>query len=304
MMDLKQLQSAVGSMIGDPSFRQIQRPEVTAYLNMAQQELVSMMWDYDRTKFLTVNKQTSTSGTADYLVPSNMRQIVRVLYALKEYRPLAPEDLEALTDNDWKRPIKGVSGFYTEMQGSEPGRSQVRIFPTPNTTVADEIEVWYYQAARDFHPQGVYSGIATGGSTTTLLDTGAPFMTSGTAYPNFWLGANILFTNASNDGQMRRVKSVTEATGTFTLDSALSTAAASTNTYEIRQVSILPPHIHHIMPYYAAWLAAPQVGKDGTQFFTVWTNFMDQLKRRYLENVRVHLPGETLPGIAPMRTPA
>ena len=302
MMDLKQLLSATGSMIGDPAFRQIQKPETISFFNMAQQELVSMVWDFDKTKFLVVNTQTSTSGTADYLVPANMRQIVRVLYAGKEYRPIAPEDLEALTDNEYKRPIKGVSGFYVEMQGSEPGRSQVRIFPTPNTTTAGEIEIWYYQAGRDFHPQGVYSGIATGGSTTTLLDTGAPFMTTGTAYTDFWLGANILFTNANNDGQFRRVKTVTEASGTFTLDSALPTAAASTNTYEIRQVSILPPHLHHIMPYYAAWLAAPQVGKDGTPFKVTWESFIQGLKSRYLENVRVHLPGEVLPGIAPLRT--
>src|SRR5688572_32566160 len=84
------------------------------------------------------------------------------------------------------------------------------------------------RAAVSQRAQEFLSGTATGGSTTTIIDTNELQHVDG-----YWDESTILVTSGSNADQKRRVQTFTGSTSTLNLYSALPMAVASGVTYEV-----------------------------------------------------------------------
>lgn len=76
--------------------------------------------------------------------------------------------------------------------------------------------------------QEFLQGTATGGSTTTIVDTTNLQETDG-----YWAESIALITSGANDGVQRRVQTFTSSTNTLTLYAAFNAAVASGVTYEL-----------------------------------------------------------------------
>lgn len=76
--------------------------------------------------------------------------------------------------------------------------------------------------------QEFLSGVATGGSTTTIIDTN-----NLTHADDYWAEAQVLMTSGTNDGLIRRVQTFTSASATLTLYSALTASVAAAATFEL-----------------------------------------------------------------------
>jgi hypothetical protein len=72
------------------------------------------------------------------------------------------------------------------------------------------------------------AGVATGGSTTTVVDTNKLYAADG-----YWDEASILFTSGTNLNLERRVQSF--STATLTLYSAVTASVSAADTYELRR---------------------------------------------------------------------
>ena len=373
-MNLRELKSTTYALLGDASQQGVNFGTIISYLNVAQTVLGNLLWNVDREKFLGIDYQSTSTGTRDYSTPSDLRELVRVTIGNYEATRLPVRDLNATQANTLYRGVWPNQIWYNEMEGTLPGKTRVRIFPTPITgsgttgvtgtatasstititlptgigasadddayngmtllftsgvlsgtsvTVTDytgstrvvtfativdpglasvvigtlDLGMWYYRRPRDFHVKGIAEGAATAtGSTLTILDTSVPYNTTATGYTDFWKYAQVRMTSGSNEGIFRRVVSQTLATSTITLDTALPTATATADTFEIDQMSILPEHVHYLMPYYAAALAAPKVGMDGAQFMNIWNNEIASMGSRLTSNVEVNIPGEVSQG--------
>lgn len=303
-MNLRELKSFVYSLIQDPGEEACQFGEVVSYLNIGQSVLASVLWNIEREKFLgiqnfsvdsssPVSPDQTRSATGDYLCPADLNEIVRVTLNGVECNRHPVRELNALTKNTLYRPVKGSQQFFSEI-GDTAGRTKIRIAPVPDE--ADAIGIWYFKKPTDFHELGSYEGTSTAGSTTTVTCTAAPMIGAG-GDDTFWANAEIRLTSGAGGliGQKRRVTSYNVATGVFTFD-ALA-ASAGTNTFELDQVSIIPSQHHHLIGYYAAALAAPKKGMDPQQFWGVWNDHMNMLKRKYQDNVEANVAGDSPAGV-------
>jgi len=302
-VNLRDLISGVWSELGDPTGREAYRGEVIKRLNIAQRVLFSMAWHYDLQKVVTSDTQNIVSGTATYTIPNTsnylVHKIVRVIYNGREAVEMPSRELEALSVNSWMRPVAGAQHFYTRVMGTTtPGKDDITLYPTPKANVTNGLQVVYHAAPIDFHESGSYEGVATGGSTTTVVDTGAPFNTTATTNTGFWTGAQIRFTSGNNEGLIRRVTTWAPGTSTFTV-ATLPTAVAASDTYEIDQVPIIPEHLHHMMIYYAAAGIAPRLGQDAAvaRLIGLWDKEMNDLRLRYTDNIEANVPGQKTAGV-------
>lgn len=76
--------------------------------------------------------------------------------------------------------------------------------------------------------QEFLSGTATGGTTTTLIDTN-----NLTYADDYWAEATVLATSGTNNGLQRRVSAFTGSTSTLTLYSSMTASVPSGMTYEL-----------------------------------------------------------------------
>lgn len=74
------------------------------------------------------------------------------------------------------------------------------------------------------------AGTATGGTTTTLIDTNKL-----THADDYWAEATVLLTSGTNNGLERRISAFAASTSTCTLYSAATAAIANNDTYELRR---------------------------------------------------------------------
>jgi hypothetical protein len=378
-VNLRELKSMTYGLLNDASQQAVNFGTIVGYLNIAQNVLGNLLWNVDREKFLGINYQSTVNGTRDYSTPTDLRELVRVTIGNYEATRFPVRDLNAINANTLYRGVWPNQIWYNEMEGTAPGKTTVRIFPTPiagaggdgvagtatasstttitlptgvgasavddfyngmtiyfvtgavagttaivtdyvgstrvvtfavqtdpglaSVVIGDyDLLLWYYRRPVDFHVNGTYDGIATGvGATSTILDTAAPFNTTATTNTDFWKNAQIRFTSGSNNGILRRVSSQTLASSTITFTPVVVTATTTGDTYELDQMSILPEHVHYLMPYYAAGLASSKVGMDGSSFMGLWNAEIEAMRRRLVDNVEVNIPGEVSQGAAKAR---
>lgn len=310
-MNLRELKSQTYALLGDASQQKVNFGIVVGYLNIAQTILGNLLFNVDREKFLAIDSQTTTNAISDYQTPIDLREIVRVVVGRSatvrgyEATRMPARDLNAVEMNTLYRPVYPNQIWYNEMEGTEPGKTTVRIFPTPITgsgvVASTGLTIWYYRKPVDFHVLGTYDGVATGvGTTTTVIDTAAPYNTTATTNTDFWKYAMWRGTSGSNNGIIRRVLSQTPASSTFTFASSpvLPTATTTSDTFELDQMSILPDYTHYLMPYYAAALASPQAGMDGSHLMARWDRELEMIGSRLMNNIEVNIPGQVSQGAA------
>lgn len=306
MSSLRDLKSLTYALLDDASQQAVNFGIIVGYLNIAQDIIGNLLWNVDREKFMNIDTQSATNGVADYPTPSDLRELVRVVVNTKyEYTRFPARDLNALNQNTLYRSVYPNQMWYSEKEGSAPGKTIVRLFPTPATGAgagSSNLDIWYYRRPMPFHVNGTQDGVATssgsvGASTSTLLDTGLVYNTTATGYTDFWKYAQVRLTSGNNAGRICRLVSQTLASSTLTLDVVLPTATATSDTYEIDQMSILPEYTHYLMPYYAAGLAASKVGKDGTVYRQYFFDELEQMRQRLVNNVEINIPGEVSQGV-------
>jgi hypothetical protein len=114
---------------------------------------------------------------------------------------------------------------------------------------AEEIIDAYIRRASKFIPYRE-EGIATGGTTTTLIDSSSdsPF----TQDDDYWKGCEVEIVGGTNAGERRKVTAYDKTTKTLTVDSAFTDSIDSTSVYVIYQLGFFPrvADVHHISSKY------------------------------------------------------
>lgn len=117
---------------------------------------------------------------------------------------------------------------------------------TDNAEAEDQISmaeemVDAYVGPQDKHIGFVQRGKATGGSTTTLVDTSgdSPF---GDVQDGYWTHCEIELLSGSSKGEKRFVSGYVSSTRTLTVSSAFSTPVSSGIAYRISQLAKFPRH--------------------------------------------------------------
>jgi len=305
-VNLRETYGIVGSLLGDPAQIKIERGELLSFINVAQNFIAGVLINIEREWFATTYTVAAVGGTADYQMPADFRDPIRVTYNSVECNRKAISELSALDRNPGHKPIKGHTQWYS-MIGGTNGRTKLTIYPTPDGT--ENIKVWYFRKPTDFHELGTYDGTTTSdGSTTpfiTLIDTKIPFTgtTDGTMN-SFWVGAQIRFTSLLNNNQRSRVTTHAISTDTLTFD-AVSDRVLTGTTYELDQVSVIPDQYHHLIAYYAAFMAAMKLGQPAPWMQQVQLE-LDMLKAKWLSNVEAggtgHMPGTASDRVEHART--
>ena len=284
------------ALIGSADNEMIEKGEILGFLNQAQSVVGSLLFDVDREFFATTYTVAATNGTADYQMPADLRQITRVTYNGVECSLTSIRDLERLSISPYHRAMKGFQQFYSYIGGTL-GRTKITLYPTPDDTT--NIKVWYYRKPTEFHPLGTYNGlITTSTSATAFSDTAAPFAgTTGAGMDTFWVDATFMAKTGAAKNQKVRVVSWDASANSFVIEAL--TDAPGTVEYELDQVSIIPDQFHHLISYYAAFIAATKLNIP-SPWMEQFRYEMDTLGARWVNNIKANLPGEVKAGVAPM----
>lgn len=104
-----------------------------------------------------------------------------------------------------------------------------------------------YVGPQQKHVNHRYEGKATGGTTTTLIDTSSD---SSLNYfeDDYFTYCEVEIIGGTNKGQKRRISAYDKSTNTVTVSSAFSSAIDNTSVYVIRQLGKFPRRedVHHI----------------------------------------------------------
>ena len=160
------------------------------------------------TKRLAVGMiKTGTDSRVLYCRKNNMANSKRKYITIAELEAYADIDV---TDND---------------EGAE------------KISVAEEIIDHYVKSVLP-HVQSEFSGVATDGSTTTLVDTSSDNSLS--LGDDYYTYCEIEIIGGTNKGEVRTIASSVKDTKTLTVDTAFSAAIDSTSVYLIRQIGKFP----------------------------------------------------------------
>jgi hypothetical protein len=305
-MNFRETKSFVYSLLADPGEEKVQFGEILSYINIGQSVLATAIWNIEREFFLGINtfqtkaapgaSDQTLSAAGDYLAPTDLNQFCRVVLNGVECNRHPVRELNALNKNTLYRATKGTQQFFSVI-GDSIGRTKFRVFPPP--IEADTVDVWYFKKPTDFHEQGSYEGTTTalgGAAGVSLIDTALP-QANANGDATFWVNGEVRITNGTLIGQKRRISTFTPGTGTCTLQTAFPIQLPIGTTYEIDQVSIIPSQHHHLIGYYAAALGAPKAGADPQQFWQVWNDHLNILKRKYQDNIEANIAGESMTGV-------
>jgi hypothetical protein len=298
-LNLREMYSLTGTLLGDPSNTAIERSQLLEYLNRGQDVVAGHLFSINKDMFLTTNTQAAVGAQTSYSLPANCRDVVRVTYNSIECTRLSVADLAALDRNTMMRPVKGFSQWYT-LEAGTVGKYKITLYPTPDDT--SNIKVWYYQKPIKFHELGTYDGtVTTSTSATQFTDTAAPFAgTTGSGMATFWVDATFRPKTGAAKNQTVRVVSWTPATGVFVIETL--TDAPGTVAYELDQVCIVPDQYHHLVCFYGSYLANQGVGKDSPWMVQFEKELFQFEREKWLNNVEAALPGEVAKAVSRGRT--
>jgi hypothetical protein len=227
-------------------------------LTDATAEVVRDIAKEDATYFVQTADISTVADQATYDLPLNARLGSRIIFAENTDDPsgveIPPTRLRELLDFSLPG-IVGLSGTYQfTLQGSK-----VRIIPTPTSTVADAIRVYFIP-----NYGNMIQGTASAGTSTTLtFFTGDPNWTTNYGEPDvrddFYNGMQILIYDGTGVGQQREITDYSGgSTRRVTVDSAWSVTPDTTSKFAI----MCPiPEDHHSVVVTRAALSSSIKGR-------------------------------------------
>lgn len=309
-MNLLEKVSYVRSLLGDVGEDALQEGEIIANISHAQNRVINILINAEREKFVTRTPDTlvTVASQADYVLPLGVNDIFRVSVDGLEYSPLAVVHGSAPDRLTTHRPSERQR-FFIESKG-EAGRPLITLVPTPDAN-GQIIRVWYVQRPEAFHPEyGIHRGTVTTPATTTLTTTrivasGVPFAGSATksGVNDFWNGHEIMWLTGKNKGIRVRVLDF-DATlapndyGVLTLrsDDALPNIPTVGDTFDLCQVSVVPPQHHELLCMWAAALSAPKAGIQAAPFMEIFNTAIASVAAKMTDNVERNLAGQSTTG--------
>ena len=157
----------------DASDKFFSGPEVCDRLHASQQEILRSIAKEDPTFFVKTHDLTLVSGTSLYDLPLNARLGTRMIFAenstnnfgvevnpidYRHYLSLEAPGLINLS-NSWSFMLEG---------------SKVRVTPTPDTSSANAIKIWYTPTYGNMLQGRVDSATNSSASTTLILNSMSP----------------------------------------------------------------------------------------------------------------------------------
>ena len=233
--------------------------EVCDRLHASQQEILRSIAKEDATFFVKTHDLTLVSGTALYDLPLNARLGTRMIFAenntndfglevnpidYRHYLSLEAPGLVNLS-NSWNFMLEG---------------SKVRVTPTPDTSSANAIKVWYTPTYGNMVQGRVDAATNNSANTTLILNSGSPdyVYEFGTIdrRDDYYNGMEVRIIDGTGEGQTRTITDYDGTTRTITVDSAWGSNPAnsggSRSSYCI--MCPVPEDFHSVVTLRAAML--------------------------------------------------
>jgi len=255
--------------------------EMIRYLSDGELQVANALLNSQREKFMVRTTIAAVDAQADYDLPIDTLEVVRIEYAGAEGIRIPAKVASAMVQNRGYEPIKGYQQFYVEVKGTL-GKAQFTLYPTPDDTT--NITVWYYQKPLGFHIEGMYEGALTAAvSETVFNDAKIPFAGASAVagIDDFWNGAILRFVSGLNRNQERYVLDFTEdllgVYGSLTVETGFPNVPTAGDEFEIDQVSIIPDQHHPLVTYWAAIMGGPKAQKDPAIFEKLFSKGMESI---------------------------
>ena len=313
-MNVTQMLSDVRSRTGDvvAGGDRYTDMEIIGWLNAAEQIIATDLVNVLRATFTIQRTLTTVTSTELVALPDDFSEIVRVEYdsagstAYVQTKQTSIRDIVMLatignlnSQPNATRPyfyiIGGVvsaGGLYTTTQ------PQIGLLPVPTAGGASALRITYVRRPLGMNLFKTRTGTTTGGSTTTVADTGA-----NTYADDFWNNTELTIVTADAaarrglEGMKKIVSDFTNTGGIFTFaaNNAYPIAPATGMAYRVDDISILPIQVHPLLVLYATGIACEKIGQL-ERAAKVQGEFEQRLQKiagSYVGNIDVGLVGDT-----------
>lgn len=273
--------------------------EVAAFVNRGHELLSQKIVEADQ-NFFEESDQTLgfVADQEEYDIPAAVqdRKITRITRTDQSsphpLRRIRFQEKDQYANTDVFNASSGIDGAVYYIRGTKLG-----LKPTPKTTIATNIKIYYIAQPHELHWAEADSPTATTFRMPTATSGASPIMKAGrvSTTPNYYIGAKIRVLTGTDRGLERTITAFNVATRFATIGTSWTQANISNQQYVI--LSPIPVEYHDLLCQYAIMKLSQKIGD--TQRFQVakefWTNGMDSLintiePRSYDENQYVRPP--------------
>lgn len=244
-MNFEEMVTFVRDQLKETSAAHWTNPQIGRALNSQHQLLAMEVIQKSSAFFLRQVDLNLVANQSDYNIPALSHRIHR----LERVDGTEPFALDVIKLSEaWRyRQATGLSSPQSSAYSLLA--SKFRIFPTPASTVANALTLYYIKRQPSLH-----SGTAAAGSTTTITFPLAPAVGSLTPVTDAYEGMAFDTTGGTGSGQRLTLTAYNAATrvGTF----AAATALDATTTYAM--IPEMPEQWHDLVCYGAAMICVSQ----------------------------------------------
>lgn len=214
----------------------IHKGEIQVLKDMAEREKVTV------TASFTAAASELQGGATGF--PTDILDVVRVVHAGVECKRMPLRELGALDQNTLYEPISGYQQYFYTM-GKAGGLTNIGILPAP---ASGTVAIWYVKipTRRYKHKRSITTSV--GGGTTKLVDATL------IQVDDYWNGCEIVLLDGTYEGTLNTILDFEKTGAILTTTSALPEATLAGTTYEMGEVSQIPPDFQDLVIVWASYV--------------------------------------------------
>ena len=228
----------------------------------SQQAIIRYIAKEDPTFWVRTYDISLVADQATYDLPLNARLGTKIIFAENRDSPVGTEVPWSQLDEYPNFASPGIVNLVPGKRFSLEG-SKVRVLPTPSTTSANAIRVWYTPSFGNM----IQGTASAGGSSSLTPFTGDPNYTLNFGWKDvrddYYNGMEILITGGTGIGQQNKISDYTGSSSVLTVENAWSVTPDDTSKFAI--LCPVPEDFHHVVSTHAAMTASIKGQKRYTE---------------------------------------